>query len=255
MQLIETVYEKRGHIAYVTLNREHAANAFNVQMCDEMMYIWQDFRDDDDLRVAVVTGVGEKYFCTGVDVKESRTRPMGHIWLPIARVMDKLYKPIVCAVNGMCVGGGLHFISDSDIIIGSDNALFFDSHVNVGLISGWEPIGLSRRIPLNYVLRMVLEGRNYKIDAAEALRIGLVTEVVPPDKLIERATEIAEAVASNAPLAVQYSKEAIKKGLNLGLEDALELSAYILKEVWASEDVKEGAQAFAEKRQPRFKGR
>lgn len=255
MELIETTYEKRGHIAYVTLNRPHAANAFNVQMCDEMMYIWQDFRDDDDLRVAIVTGSGDKYFCTGVDVKESRTRPMGHVWLPIARVMDKIYKPIICAVNGMCVGGGLHFIVDSDIIIGSENALFFDSHVNVGLISGWEPIGLSRRIPLNYVLRMAIEGRDYKIDAAEALRIGLLTEVLPPDKLLERATDIAEKVASNAPLAVQHSKEAIKKGLNLGLEDALELSAYILKEAWDTEDVKEGAQAFAEKRQPQFKGR
>lgn len=255
MDLIETTYEKDGHVAYVTLNREHAANSFNTRMCDEMMYIWQDFRDDDDLRVAVVTGAGEKYFCTGVDVKETRTRPMGHVWLPVARVMDKIYKPIVCAVNGMCVGGGLHFVADCDIIIGSTHALFFDSHVNVGLISGWEPIGLSRRIPLNYVLRMALEGRNYKINAEEAHRIGLLTEVVAPDKLVERATEIAKEVARNAPLAVQYSKEAIKKGLNLGLEDALELSAYILKEVWDSEDVKEGAQAFAEKREAQFRGR
>ena len=255
MELTETIYEKRDRIAYITLNREHAANAFNVRMCDEMMHIWQDFKDDDDLWVAVVMGSGQKYFCAGVDVKESRTRPMGHVWLPVARLMDSIHKPIVCAVNGICVGGGLHFISDTDIIIGSENAMFFDSHVNVGLISGWEPIGLSRRIPLNYVLRMTLEGKSYKIDANEALRIGLLTEVVPAEQLNDRAREIAENVAANAPLATQYSKQAIKEGLNLGLKDALELSAYILKEVWDSDDVREGARAFEEKRAPQWTGR
>jgi E-phenylitaconyl-CoA hydratase len=255
VELIETVYDKRDHIASVTLNREHAANSFNVRMCEEMLHIWQDFKDDDDMRVAVVIGAGAKYFCTGVDVKESRTRAMGHVWLPVARLMDSIHKPIVCAVNGMCVGGGLHFISDSDIIIGSENALFFDSHVNVGLVSGWEPIGLSRRIPLNYVLRMTLEGKSYKIDAAEALRIGLLTEVVPPERLAERAHEIARSVAANAPLATRYSKQAIKEGLDHGLTEALERSAEILKNVWDSEDVKEGARAFAEKREPQWKGR
>lgn len=255
MELAETIYEKQGRIAYITLNREHAANSFNLRMCEEMLHIWRDFKDDDDLWVAVVTGAGSKYFCTGVDVKESRTRPMGHVWLPVARLMDEIHKPIVCAVNGMCVGGGLHFVADTDIIIGSENAQFFDSHVNVGLISGWEPIGLSRRIPLNYVLRMTLQGKSYRIDAEEALRIGLLTEVVPAEQLADRAREIAELVASNAPLAVQYSKQAIKQGLNLGLNDALELSAYLLKEVWDSEDVKEGARAFAEKRDPKWTGR
>ena len=103
--------------------------------------------DDRHPGVAILTSAGEKFFCTGVDVKESRTRPMGHVWLPIARLMEQIHKPIICAVNGICCGGGLHFMCDTDIIIGSENAQFFDPHVNVGLISGWEPIGLSRRIP------------------------------------------------------------------------------------------------------------
>ena len=163
VSLVETIYEKRDRIAFITLNREHAANAFNVQMCDEMVAIWTDFNDDDEVWVAIVTGVGEKYFCAGVDVKESRTRPMGHIWLPVARIMEQVRKPIISAVNGICCGGGLHFLSDTDIIIGSTNAVFFDSHVNVGLVSGWEPIGLSRRIPLNYVLRMTLQGKNLSL--------------------------------------------------------------------------------------------
>lgn len=253
--LTETVYEKKDRIAYVTLNRERAANAFNVQMCLEMEAIWTDFRDDDETWVAIVTGAGEKYFCAGVDVKESRTKPMGHIWLPVARIMESLYKPIICAVNGVCCGGGLHFICDTDIIIGSTNAQFFDSHVNVGLVSGWEPIGLSRRIPLNHVLRMTLQGKAYRINAQEAYRIGLLTEVVPPDQLLSRAEEIARDVLGNSPLAVQYSKQAIMEGLNSGLRDSLELSAYILKEVWQTEDVKEGARAFEEGRPPKWVGR
>jgi E-phenylitaconyl-CoA hydratase len=255
LDLIETIYEKRDRIAYVTLNREHAGNSFNVQMCDEMEAIWTDFRDDDDTWVAILTSAGEKFFCTGVDVKESRTRPMGHVWLPIARLMEQLHKPIICAVNGICCGGGLHFLCDTDIIIGSENAQFFDPHVNVGLISGWEPIGLSRRIPLNYVLRMTLQGKNYRIDAEEAHRIGIITEVVPADRLLARAEEIAQDVLKNAPLAVRYSKQAIMEGLNLGLRDALDVSAYILKEVWDSEDLKEGARAFEEHRAPDWKGK
>jgi E-phenylitaconyl-CoA hydratase len=255
IELVETIYEKQDRIATITLNREQAGNSFNVQMCNEMEAIWSDFRDDEDTWVAIVTASGTKFFCTGVDVKESRTRPMGHVWLPIARLMEGIHKPIVCAVNGICCGGGLHFVCDTDIIIGSENAQFFDPHVNVGLISGWEPIGLSRRIPLNYVLRMTLQGKSYRIDAGEAHRIGFLTEVVAADQLLARAQEIAQSVLLNAPLAVRYSKQAIMEGLDLGLRDALELSAYVLKEVWDSEDLKEGARAFAEHRAPVWKGK
>jgi len=239
----------------VTLDREQAGNSFNMKMCDEMLAIWEDFRDDPDLWVAIITAAGEKYFCTGLDVKESRTRPMGHVWLPIARLMEGIHKPIICAVNGICCGGGLHFVCDTDIIIGSENAQFFDPHVNVGFVSGWEPVGLSRRIPLGYVLRMALQGKSYRLDAQEALRIGLLTEVVPAGRLLARAEEIAADLLANAPLAVRHSKQAIMGGLDLGLGDALERAAYILKEVWGSEDIKEGARAFEEHRPPEWKAR
>jgi enoyl-CoA hydratase/carnithine racemase len=219
-----------------------------------MEAIWTDFRDDPDLWVAILTASGEKFFCTGVDVKESRIKPMGHVWLPIARLMAQIHKPIIAAVNGICCGGGLHLVCDTDIIIGSENAVFFDPHVDVGLVTGWEPIGLSRRIPLNYVLRMALQGKSYRIGAEEALRIGLLTEIVPHEKLMERAEKIATDVLSNAPLAVRYSKQAIMEGLNLGLRDALELSAYILKEVWDTNDRAEGARAFEERRPPEWTG-
>lgn len=255
IQLSETQYEKRDRIAYITLDREQAGNSFNTKMCDEMTAIWKDFRDDPDVWVAIVTASGQKFFCTGIDVKESRTKPMGHVWLPIARLMEEISKPIICAVNGICCGGGLHFVCDTDIIIGSENAEFFDPHVNVGFVSGWEPVGLSRRIPLNYVLRMTLQGKSFRLNAQDALRIGLLTEVVSSDRLLARAEEIARDVLGNAPLAVRYSKQAIMEGLNLGLRDALSHAAYLLKEVWGTEDFKEGARAFEERRRPEWKGR
>ncbi|MFC1966953.1 enoyl-CoA hydratase/isomerase family protein, partial [Chloroflexota bacterium] len=175
--------------------------------------------------------------------------------LPIARLMEETYKPVILAVNGICAGGGLHFICDSDIAICSENASFFDPHVNVGFVSGWEPVGLSRRIPLAYVLKMVLMGSKFRIDAKKALEIGLVTEVVPPDKLMPRASEIAEIILENSPLAVRLSKKAIMQGLNVGLSGGLENAAPILKEVWYTKDHAEGKRAFAEKRKPDWKAR
>ncbi len=255
IDLTETRYEKSDRVGRITLNREHAGNSFNTKMCDEMIAIWEDFRDDPETWVAIVSAAGEKFFCTGIDVKESRTKPMGHVWLPIARLMEEIHKPIICAINGICCGGGLHFVCDTDIIIGSENASFFDPHVNVGFVSGWEPVGLSRRIPLSYVLRMTLQGKSFRLNAEDALRIGLLTEVVPKDRLLERAEEIAREVLANAPLAVRHSKQAIMEGLNLGLRDALDHSAYLLKEVWGTEDFKEGARAFEERRPPEWKGR
>ncbi|MPZ24656.1 MAG: enoyl-CoA hydratase/isomerase family protein [Dehalococcoidia bacterium] len=254
-ELVETIYEKRGRVAYITLNREQAGHAFNYQMCQEMLHIWEDVKDDPEVWVAIVSATGEKFFCTGVDVKEARERRLGDAWLPIARLMEEVHKPIICAVNGMCCGGGLHWVCDSDIIIGTENAQFFDSHVNVGMISGWEPVGLSRRIPLNYVLRMVIEGKSYRINADEAYRIGLITEIVPAAKLMERAEEIAANVLANSPLAVRYSKKAIMRGLDMGLRDGLDLAGHMLNQIWDTEDAAEGKQAFAERRQPVWKGR
>ncbi len=255
MSLIETIYEKRDRIAYITLNREKAANAFNVQMCDEMKAIWTDFNNDDDAWVAIVTGAGEKYFCAGVDVKESRTRPMGHIWLPVARIMEQVHKPIISAVNGICCGGGLHFLSDTDIIIGSTNASFFDSHVNVGLVSGWEPIGLSRRIPLNYVLRMTLQGKKYGSMRRRRFGSGSSPRSSSRTSFRPRRRRSRKTSCENAPLATRWSKHAIIEGLNHGLRDSLELSAFMLKEVWDTEDRAEGARAFEEHRKPKWKGK
>lgn len=249
------LYEKEGRIAYVTLNRPAAGNSFNSTLCREITDIWHDIMTSEDVWVTVVTGAGDRFFCTGVDVKEASTAKIGDIWLPISRMMAETYKPTVLAVNGICAGGGLHFICDSDIAICSENASFFDPHVNVGFVTGWEPVGLSRRIPLAYVLKMALLGSKFRIDAQKALQIGMVTEVMPLDKLQDRATEIAEIILENSPLAVRFSKKAIMQGLNMGLSGALENSAPILKEVWYTEDHAEGKRAFAEKRKPVWKAK
>lgn len=249
------LYEKKGHIAYVTLNRPNAGNAFNSVLCREITEIWQDIMTNEDVWVTVITASGDRFFCTGVDVKEAVTAKIGDVWLPISRMMAETCKPTVLAVNGICAGGGLHFICDSDIAICSENASFFDPHVNVGFVTGWEPVGLSRRIPLPYVLKMALMGSKFRIDARKALEIGMVTEVLPLDKLRDRATEIAEIILENSPLAVRFSKKAIMQGLNMGLSGALENAAPLLKEVWYTEDHAEGKRAFAEKRKPVWKAR
>jgi enoyl-CoA hydratase/carnithine racemase len=251
--------EKQDRVLLITLNRPEAGNAFNTTMVEEITRVWREFVADDDLWIAVITGAGDRFFCTGIDLKEASSVGVtrtGDIWLPVSRMMHDTWKPIICAVNGVCCGGGLHFVCDADIVIASENAQFFDPHVNVGYISGWEAVGLARRIPLAYVFRMTMCGRSYRLSAQDAWRIGLVTEVVPQAELLPYALGLAHQMAREcAPLAVRGTKEAIKRGLDMGLRDALELSADIIKKVWGTEDMEEGARAFVERRAPQWKGR
>lgn len=251
--------EKKDRVLLITLNRPEAGNAFNTRMVEEFTQTWQKFIEDDDAWVALITAAGNRFFCTGIDLKEASSVGVtrtGDIWLPVSRLMHDTWKPIICAVNGVCCGGGLHFVCDADIVIAAENAEFFDPHVNVGYISGWEAVGLSRRIPLSYLFRMVLSGRSYRLKAQDAWRIGLVTDIFPQEELLPRSLEIAHRITREcAPLAVRGTKKAIKRGLDMGLRDALELSGYIIKEVWGTEDMAEGARAFVEKRAPHWKAR
>lgn len=264
----ETVrYEKKDHIATITLNRPQALNSFSIKMNSELYRIWDDVKFDPQVRVALVTAAGDRAFCTGVDVKESaelgpidgldaedRYADTGHK-LRITARMNDCFKPVVTAVNGMVVGGGLHFIADTDLCICSENATFFDTHLEIGWVSFIEPIGLSRRVPLERVMRMVLMGSKERIDAKEAYRIGLVSQVVPLAKLVFTATEIAQTIAEKAPLATQLSVEAIWRGLDMGMEEAKMLGAKINRVNLKGVDYIEGPKAFAEKRKPQWQGR
>lgn len=260
MDFTTIIYEKKGKVAYITLNRPDHLNALSAAMFQELNQAWEDFKRDEQSWVAVLSGAGDKDFCGGIaDYKDMMgqsgavmRRPDEFRWT--ARHLD-IWKPVICAVNGICVGGGFHFVADSDIIICSDNATFYDTHVENGTVASWEPIGLSRRIPLGEVLRMFLLGSSEAMTARRAYEIGLVSEVVPQAKLRSRATELAERIAEKAPLAVSGTVEATWRGLNVGLHDALTQGHYILTQNWSTEDHREGIRAFSQKRRPQWKGR
>lgn len=251
------ILEKRDNVATITLNRPERLNAFDRQMGIELKAAWEAVRDDEDTWVVIVTGAGERAFCSGVDIAEVAAEgEIPHELQPrnlrITALMNEVWKPVITAVNGMCLGGGLHFIADSDIVICSDTATFFDTHVRVGQVFGMEPVGLARRIPLEAILRMTFLAGSERIDAAKALQLGLISEVVPLGALAARARELAAAIAKNSPATMMASKRAIWEGLDKGLSEALDNAISILEAHWEHPDYREGPRAFAEKRSPRW---
>lgn len=250
-------YTVSDGVALITLNRKSRHNAINAQMSRELPVVWQRFKQDHQAVVAIVTGAGEKAFCTGADIAdlpnldmstpESAKTSMG--WTPL---QNDVWKPVICAVNGMVIGGGLHFIADSDIVLAADNATFFDTHVNVGLVSGLEPVGLARRMPLEAVLRMALVGGKDRMNAERALQCGLVGEVVPRKALMERAFELARHVTANSPAAMAGSKKAIWATKQYSLDEALLMAWQQIIEHSSTADFEEGGRAFLEKRAPRW---
>lgn len=259
----DILVEKRGHVVCVTLNRPERANAIGVQMSVELLDVFNHYRDSADERVMILTGAGEKAFCGGVDVSEAadKTKSKGKaegytIFKPWTDAMQSIHKPFICAVNGASVGGGWHMIADSDIVIASENASFLDTHVNVGLINGVEAAGLAYKMPLGIVMRMVIEGRHFRINASQAHQWGLVSEITARGELMNRAWEIAEHIASDsAPLAVQGSKKAILGAIDRGPAKGIPYAWTVLDEIKDTEDTREGFRAFVEKRRPQFVGR
>ena len=211
----------------------------------------------------IVTGAGDRAFCTGFDVTdvasgstvgESSVAYEDSAILKLTAIHNRCWKPVITAVNGMVVGGGLHFIADSDLIVCADHATFFDTHVKVGLVAGLEPVGLARRIPLEAALRMALLGGSERMSAADAKELGLVGEVLPAAEVLPRARDLAAKIAQHSPTALARSKQAVWESLDRGLHDGLLRAWEIIGEHAEHPDMKEGATAFVEKRKPRWAG-
>ncbi len=255
--------EKRGRIVCVTLNRPERANAISVATSSELLQVFTEYRDDPEQWVMILTGTGEKSFCSGMYVTEAaeKTQEKGRtegykIFKPWTDMMQSIRKPFICAVNGACVGGGWHLVADSDIVIAADNAVFLDTHVNIGLINGVESAGFAYKMPLGIVMRMVIEGRFFRVNAQQALQWGLVSEIVPQHALMDKAWAIATHIADQAaPLAVQGSKKAILGALDRGPTEGIPYTWTVLTDIQDTEDTKEGFRSFVEKRKPNFIGR
>ncbi len=254
-------FEKSERVATITLDHPSARNAFDYEMTQELRRLWGEIKADPEVVCVIVTGAGEKAFCTGWDISSTaagesqqfaklarQEAPYGQI----TAIQNRCWKPVITAVNGMCIGGGFHFVADSDLVLASETATFFDTHVKVGTVAGLEPVGLARRIPLESVLRLALLGGSERMNAEEALRIGLVGEVLPPDELLPRARALAAMIAEHSPTALARTKQAIWESLDHGLEAGLD-AAYAHIDAHADHpDQLEGPKSFFEKRKPKW---
>lgn len=256
-------YELVDGIAWITLNRPERMNALTQDnMRFDLPAVWTRFQEDDSALVAILSGTGERAFCTGMDVREAAVTPP-EVRAPgdrsagdairVSPRVNGVEKPVICAVNGICAGIGLQLALDCDILIASDNASFTDTRTSIGLMAAMGPMEMSRMVPLHELLRMVMTGKQGRLSAQRAFQIGLVSEVVAPAELSETAERLARAVLENAPAAVRLTKRAIWEGLNYGLAGAIDNASRILADNPTREDMVEGARAFAEKRKPQWK--
>ncbi len=252
-------YKKEGRVAIFTINRPEAMNAMNIETLREFREAIIDFRDDPELWVGIVTGAGEKAFCGGADIKDTLPFMQKHSRDPwsfppsIMRGLE-LWKPLIAAINGMALGGGMEITLACDIRIAAENARLGTPEVKLGLIPGWGGTQrLPRAIPKCKAAEMLLMGK--LIDAQEAYRIGLVNKVVPQAELMATAREWAETICQAGPLAVRAAKEAMVRGCDMTLEDGLRLENSLVAYVMATEDFAEGTKAFVEKRKPNYKAK
>jgi len=257
MQLEFVRYEKRNRIAYVTINRPEVMNALHPPANEELSRVWDDFAADPDVWVAILTGAGDRAFSAGNDLKWTAMHgvprmPKGGFGGIVAR--DDLWKPLIAAVNGVALGGGLEIALACDVIVAADTARLGLPEPRVGLMAAAGGVHrLPRHVPLKVAMGMILTGR--QIPAGEAARIGLVNEVVPQSGLMATAERWANEILECSPLSVRASKQAALQGLAKPLAEAMAGDYPLVRKLWTSEDVVEGPRAFAEKRKPVWKGR
>jgi enoyl-CoA hydratase/carnithine racemase len=255
------IVERHGPVGWLINNRPDQLNAMSAQMRDELGDAWIELDADPEVRVIVHTGEG-RAFQTGVDVSEiasdgvgmERYRQSVEQWdLHFTAWHQHVWKPVITAVNGICAGGGFHWIADADIVIAASDAQFFDPHVSIGQVVSLEAIGLIRKVPAEAVMRMAFVGRYERMTAQRAYELGMVSEIVdPPDRLRERAQELAETIARNSPSAMAATKRALWGAFEAGLTDACRAGAAELVSMWGHPDQTEGPAAFAEKREPQW---
>ena len=261
----DIIYEKRDRIAYVTINRPQAMNPLDAAQQEELIRAWCDFRDDPGVWVAILTGAGDRAFCAGADLKtytpgladrepyDTRQDANRYGFGGITRGLE-IWKPIIAAVNGYALAGGLELALACDIRVASENAMFGCSEVRRGFHHcDGGTVRLPLIVGLGNALKLQLTGE--PIDAQEALRISLVSEVVPQAELIPTAERYANLIMQNGPLGVRSAKESMLRSLGRALEDALRFENILFSTLTQTEDFKEGTKAFAEKRPPVWKGR
>ncbi len=247
-----------ANVAWVTLDRPEVLNAFNQTMQEEIRATWRAFREMDDVHAIVLTGAGEKSFSVGIDRgddmsalddKENLYGTSNNYMYDdpgddLGPKSCDLWKPVICAVNGMCCGGAFYFLAECDIIIAADHATFFDPHVTYGMPAVYEPMKMAQRMPLGEILRMTLLGNHERLSATTAKQIGLVSEVVPIETLHERASWISSTIASQPTVAVQASLRSIWAASDLGRLNALSLAPSLLTTGMSKKAMAEGQALF-----------
>ena len=252
--------EKKNKIAYVTIDRPKVLNALNMATMQELHQVFAELKDDKETRVVILTGGGEKAFVAGADINELakndavQAKAYTHRGQAVLDLIENLGKPVIACINGFALGGGCEIAMACTMRLASENAKLGQPEVKLGIIPGY---GGTQRLPrlvgTGLAMQMVLTGE--MISAQEAHRIGLVNEVVPADRLIPRAEEIAGKIIGMAPLAIQYCMEAVNQGMNMTLQEGLFLEATLYGICCATEDKKEGTTAFLEKRAANFQGK
>ena len=253
------LYETSGGVARITLNRPEAMNAIDAETVLLLGTHLQAFESDDSLRVAILTGAGEKAFCAGADLKK---KGVGGVQELFSRERQdyraggralNVSKPVIAAINGYCLAGGLELALACDIRIASTSASFGAPEVRWSLLHGYGALRLPQTVPMSVAMDMLLTGE--RIDAKRAYEVGLVSRLVAPEALNETVQAVAERISENGPLAVRLTKDITLRGLYLPTEDLVAYRNSVSALLGASEDAREGPRAFSEKRKPQFKGR
>jgi enoyl-CoA hydratase/carnithine racemase len=260
MAEFETVrYDIADGVGWITLNRPEVMNAFDPRMLDELASIWASVRDDDEVRCVVLTGAGDRAFCSGIDRTEIPADATAvdapdpsdeafHFDDPGTRLGPKsneVWKPVIAAVNGIACGGAFYLLGECDILIAADNATFFDPHVTYGMPASFESMLMVGRMPLGELLRMQLTGAAERVSAERAYQVGLVSEVVPLEHLRDAAARLAATIAASPPLAVQATLKAIWTAFEVGRRQGRDLGYSFIAMGMTPESLAEGQQRFA----------